>query len=442
MNDLLETAFSQVNETKLTNLVRSLVDIPSTTGEEWECAKFLVEHMKGIGLEVKFQEISDRRANAIGMLKGKGIGPTLMFNGHLDTARTGIESEDYAALGPVAPGFKPKSYEKNGFIFGLGANNMKGGVAAAVTAIDTISKLGVKLQGDLIMTGVAGESEKAPVEAALRSYRGARYQGSGFGSRYLLTHYPLPHYVVVCEPTSCYVVNAQAGYYFIKITVKGRAAYSATLGPDYKGISAIEKACLVIERLKEWEAEYARRHRYETGMGIIEPHLNIGSIEGGWPYKPSYATAICNLYADLRVTPAMDPGEALDELADALKTLAANDPQLKYDTEVYCSNVPATVTNADHYLTKTCLKAREFVTGQRQETFPSGLAPSTNDSNIFRRLGVPAVTCGPSGGKVPPEAQSLLEEGERLSKDDLLTATKIYIALILDVCTREKNEIR
>ena len=184
MNDLLETAFSQVNETKLTNLVRSLVDIPSTTGEEWECAKFLVEHMKGIGLEVKFQEISDRRANAIGMLKGKGIGPTLMFNGHLDTARTGIESEDYAALGPVAPGFKPKSYEKNGFIFGLGANNMKGGVAAAVTAIDTISKLGVKLQGDLIMTGVAGESEKAPVEAALRSYRGARYQGSGFGSRY------------------------------------------------------------------------------------------------------------------------------------------------------------------------------------------------------------------------------------------------------------------
>jgi acetylornithine deacetylase len=363
-----------------------------------------------------------------------------MFNGHLDTARTGVESEDYAALGPVAPGFKPKSYEKNGFIFGLGANNMKGGVAAAVTAIDVVSKLGVKLRGDLIMTGVAGESEKAPVEGALRSYRGARYQGSGFGSRYLLTHYPLPDYVVVCEPTSCYVVNAQAGYYFIKITVKGRAAYSATLGPDYKGISAIEKACLIIERLKEWDAEYARRHRYETGMGVIEPHINIGSIEGGWPYKPSYATAICNLYADLRVTPAMHPGGALDELDSALRAIAADDPQLKFDTEVYCSNIPATMTDAGHFLTKACLKARESVTGQKQEIFPSGLAPSTNDSNIFRRLGVPAVTCGPSGGKVPPDAQSLLEEGERLSKDELLTATKIYIGLILDVCTRNKNE--
>jgi|SoiMethySBSTD1v2_1073268.scaffolds.fasta_scaffold155600_2 acetylornithine deacetylase len=441
MNDLLEKALAQVDETNLANLVRSLVDIPSTTGEEWECAKFLVEHMREMGLEVRFQEISDRRANAIGVLKGEGNGPTLMFNGHLDTARTGVESEDYAALGPVAPGFKPKSYEKNGFIFGLGANNMKGGVAAAVTAIHVVSKLGVKLRGDLIMTGVAGESEKAPVEGALRSYRGPRYQGSGFGSRYLLTHYPLPDYVVVCEPTSCYVVNAQAGYYFIKITVKGRAAYSATLGPDYKGISAIEKAYLIIEGLKEWDAEYARRHRYETGMGVIEPHLNIGSIDGGWPYKPSYATAICNLYADLRVTPAMHPGEALNELDSALRTIAANDPQLKYDTEVYCSNVPATETNADHYLTKTCLKAREFITGLKQEQFPSGLAPSTNDSNIFRRLGVPAVTCGPSGGKVPPDAQYLLEEGERLSKDDLLTATKIYIALILDICTKNKNEI-
>src|SRR4249919_1306795 len=149
MNDLLEKALGQIDETKLTNLVRGLVDIPSTTGEEWECANFLAEHMRGIGLEVRFQEISDRRANAIGVLKGEGNGPTLMFNGHLDTARTGVESEDYAALGPVAPGFKPKSYEKNGFIFGLGSYNMKGGVAAAITAVEAISKSGVKLPGDI-----------------------------------------------------------------------------------------------------------------------------------------------------------------------------------------------------------------------------------------------------------------------------------------------------
>lgn len=441
MNDLVETALAHIDEEKLVTLVRNLVDIPSTTGEEWECAKFLADYMKTIGLDVKFQEMSERRANAIGVMKGQGNGPTLMFNGHLDTARTGIEKEDYAALGPVAPGFKPKSYEKSGFIFGLGSNNMKGGVAAAVTAIEAISKAGAKLAGDIVMTGVAGESEKAPVEGALQSYRGARYQGSGFGSRYLVTHYPLPDYVVVCEPTNCYVVNAQAGYYFIKISVKGRAAYSATIGPGYRGISAIDKAYSIIEGLRKWDAQYALRHRYEMELGVIEPHVSIGSIEGGWPYKPSYATAICNLYADLRVTPAMHSRQAIDELEAALASIAANDPELKYETEVYCSNVPGTVTSHDHYLIRTCLKARELVLGQKQGKFPPGLAPSTNDSNIFRRLGVPAVTCGPSGGTVPPNAQWLLDEGERLSKEDLLTATKIYVALALDLCTRKKNEV-
>ena len=51
-----------------------------------------------------------------------------------------------------------------------------------------------------MVTGVAGESEKSPVEGAIRSYRGARYQGGGYGTRYLITHCQLPDYAVVCEP--------------------------------------------------------------------------------------------------------------------------------------------------------------------------------------------------------------------------------------------------
>ena len=177
MDDLIKTAIGQINQERLIKLACNLIDIPSTTGEERKCAEFLVDHMKEIGLEVKLQEITDTRGNAIGLLRGDGEGPVLMFNGHLDTAATGVEEEDYAVIGPVPPGYKPKSYIKNGYIFGLGANNMKGGVAAAVAAIEAISNAGVKLKGDIIMAGVAGESEKAPVEGAIRSYRGARYQG-------------------------------------------------------------------------------------------------------------------------------------------------------------------------------------------------------------------------------------------------------------------------
>jgi acetylornithine deacetylase/succinyl-diaminopimelate desuccinylase-like protein len=442
MDNVVKNVIAQVDEQKLIKLVRSLIDIPSTTGEERECAEFLVRYMKEAGLEAKLQEITDRRANAIGVLKGTGEGPVLMFDGHLDTAGTGIEEEDYAAMGPLAAGYKPKSYSKDGFIFGLGANNMKGGVAAAVAALDALLQTGVRLKGDVVMAGVAGESEKSPVEGAIRSYRGARYQGGGYGTRYLITHGPVPDYAVVCEPSGCYVINAQTGYFFVKITIKGKAAYQATRGPGFRGINAIEKACSVIQRLNEWDSEYVQRHRYDSRMGIIEPHLTVGAIEGGWPFKPSYSTAICNLYADLRVTPAMNPREAVDELEAVLRKIAADDPQLKYDLDVYASNVPATATSPENYLIRACLKARELVVGQKQEKFPLGMGTAYNDSNIFRQHGIPALKCGPSGGKVPTEAQGLLDEGERLSIQELVSAAKIYVALVLDICTKSRSEIK
>src|ERR1043166_8695448 len=222
MDNLQQAALKQISEKKVGNLARNLIDIPSTTGEERQCAEFLVSYMKEIGLEARRQDSTETRANAIGVLKGNNSGRVLMFNGHLDTAGSGIEDEDYPAMGAVPPGYKPKSYLKNGYIFGLGANNMKGGVAAAVSAIEALIKAGVKPKGDIMMTGVAGESEKSPVEGAIRSYRGARYQGGGYGTRYLITHCQVPDYAVVCEPSGCCVVNAQTGYFFIKVTLKGK----------------------------------------------------------------------------------------------------------------------------------------------------------------------------------------------------------------------------
>lgn len=443
MANSLNTAMAAVDQERAVKLARNLVDIPSNTGEEIECAEFLVSHMKKIGLEARLQKITDTRANAIGMIRGTGEGPALMFNGHLDTGRSGSEEEDYAALGgPIAPGYKPKSYMKNGFVFGLGANNMKGGVAAAVTALDALSQTGVKLKGDVIIAGVAGESEKSPVEGAIRSYRGAHYEGGGFGTRHLMTRGPVPDYAVVCEPSGCYVINAQAGYFFVKITVKGRAEFTARRGPDYRGINSIEKAYAIVKRLQEWDLYYAEKNRYDSGMGIIEPHVNIGAIEGGWPFKPSYASAICNLYLDLRVTPAMNPREAIDELATELNKLTVQDPQLKYEMEVFGSNVPGTSTPSDHHLVQTCLNAQELVLGKRQGQFPLGQGTAYNDTNIFRRHGIPAVKCGPSGGKLPAGAEELQNEGERLSVEDLLSATKMYVAIALSICSKTRKEIK
>jgi acetylornithine deacetylase/succinyl-diaminopimelate desuccinylase-like protein len=113
------------------SLVKQMVDIPSPEGEELQCARFLYEYMRQAGVEAELQEVEEGRANVIATVRGAGDGPTLMLNGHLDTSYTGDFWEDYAALGIPGPNHRPKAYEIGDGIYGLGANNMKGGVAAA-----------------------------------------------------------------------------------------------------------------------------------------------------------------------------------------------------------------------------------------------------------------------------------------------------------------------
>ena len=108
---------------------------------ERECAEFLVNHMREIGLEARRQDITETRANAIGILKGTGEGPILMFNGHLDTAASGIEEEDYPVIGPVPPGYKPKSYRKWLFLVWVRTIGREGWL---VGALETLFNAGVK----------------------------------------------------------------------------------------------------------------------------------------------------------------------------------------------------------------------------------------------------------------------------------------------------------
>ncbi|MBI2303877.1 MAG: hypothetical protein HYU86_03915 [Chloroflexi bacterium] len=81
----------------------NMINIPSRTGEEEDLARFMVDYMAGLELEAFYQHMSERRGNAIGRLRGSGSGPTLMFNGHLDTSWTGVEVEDYPMTGPLPP---------------------------------------------------------------------------------------------------------------------------------------------------------------------------------------------------------------------------------------------------------------------------------------------------------------------------------------------------
>src|SRR3712207_133759 len=141
-----------VSEERLVRTACSLVDIPSPTGSEQAMGERMAELMEEIGLHVQWQEVEEGRPNVLGVLEGTGGGPTLMFNGHMDTSYSGREPwlRD-------KPGFQPHAFVQDGYVYGLGISNMKGALACYLEAVAALRDAGLRLRGDIMVAAVTGE---------------------------------------------------------------------------------------------------------------------------------------------------------------------------------------------------------------------------------------------------------------------------------------------
>src|SRR6476646_100019 len=159
----------------------------------------------------------ENRPNAVGHLRGRGDGLNLLFTGHMDTSYSG--DEEHLA----GDGFKPKAIFRDGWVWGLGASNMKSGLASALIAIEAIIKAGIRLDGDVSFGGVVGEIEKTAIE----EFQGIAYSGYGIGTRHLVTHGVTADFALLAEPTGMRISIANMGCIWLRITVGGTVAHSA-----------------------------------------------------------------------------------------------------------------------------------------------------------------------------------------------------------------------
>src|SRR2546421_8677700 len=111
--------------------------VPGGSGE-LRIARYVAEFLKNAGLEAEVVEAAPGRFNAVGVLRGRGGGPRLMFNGHLDTV--GVDEME----GPFSARIEGTR------LYGRGAQDMKGGLAAARLAVEPLAQ-GDPLQGDVIV---------------------------------------------------------------------------------------------------------------------------------------------------------------------------------------------------------------------------------------------------------------------------------------------------
>ncbi len=121
-----------------------LVSVPSVTMDEAAVCNLYEEMLRGLGLEVVVRPVTPGRNNLYLRIPGRGDGSSLMLNGHLDTIPQG-------ACGPMR--------RTDGRIYGRGATDMKGGMAAMLGAAKALLESEVQLRGDLWLTAVVGHEE-------------------------------------------------------------------------------------------------------------------------------------------------------------------------------------------------------------------------------------------------------------------------------------------
>ena len=239
-------AAAHITVENVRDLLVDLVNISSPTGKEIGVAHYLVERMGKSGMTTDLPLVDEGRPNAVGHLRGRGDGLNLLFTGHMDTSYSG--DEEHLA----GDGFKPKAIFRDGWVWGLGANNMKSGLASALIAIEAIVKAGIKLDGDISFGAVVGEIEKTAIE----EFQGVEYSGYGVGTRHLVTHGVTADFALLAEPTGMRIATGIMGCIWLRITVGGTVAHSALANKP-----GVINAIAVMHDLQNDIAKWARELR-------------------------------------------------------------------------------------------------------------------------------------------------------------------------------------
>ncbi len=185
---------------ELLRFLRILVQTPSYSGVEGAVAALIVDEMHKVGFDAV--EL-DEAGNVIGRI-GPEEGPALMFNSHMDTVNI---------ADPYSWTVDPFSAEiRNDMLFGLGACDMKGGLAATVYAGTILARHKTKLKGPVYVAAV-----------------GLEEPSEGTCTRFMLQDGKVsPRWVVIAEPSNMQVVRAQRGHMEMRVTVKGTSSHSSS----------------------------------------------------------------------------------------------------------------------------------------------------------------------------------------------------------------------
>ena len=408
----MQQVLEEVDRQRIVEIACKLADTVSITGEEKEVAEYLGSELESLGMQVEYQEVEEERPNVIGTLKGSGGGATLMFCAHMDhfdnPQETVVEDDR---------------------IYGRGLVNMKAAFPCYIEAIAALRKAGIKLKGDLIVSGVVGEIEKAQIGR----FQGRNYRGAGVGARYMMDHGVMADMCIIGEPTGLQLQIGNAGLLWARISVDGKAT---------KFVLAAAK---VAQAIQDWEKEYQRKYPHK----FMLPTVQIGAIDGGNAFKPG-TRPTTDIFVIVKMLPGAVPLAIKRDIEQVCERVRKREPDiLDIRVDLYLTT-PGYEISKTEYVVKAMERAHKTVFNQPVPFAKPIRYGITSDGSRIAAYGVPAITYGPGFGthlvdptetKAGPEWDSPTGIRRGVGIENMVNCAKVYAMAALDICNRKKDEV-
>ncbi len=390
----LEEALKQVDEKRIVELSKQLIEIPSVTGEE----KAVMEHTRSLleDMRVHVEVYGSEDRPIIYACLNPEAEKQLIFNGHLDVVQ--IAKPDAWTKEPWKP------IVEDGVLYGRGSSDMKASCAVMIHLLEILKNLDLPIS---VGVHLVPDEEK----------------GASAGSKVLVDMIETgelrrPDYVVIGEQSNLQVRVAERGMFGYQIKFFGRAAHTAA--SRVSGINAIAKASKGVLAL---EHHIDKFHEW-----IGHPMQSVNIIQGG--VITNQVPAECTITVDRRLIIGETADDVVAEVTEDLAKAGEGDPDWSWEfiapKDENCDWVytPANYTSPESELGQAFMKAVKNALGQKPELYATW-AGST-DGRLYRQIGIQTIGFGPIGaGAHGPD--------EFVFIDSLVKTAKVWVAVALEL---------
>ncbi len=326
---------------------------------EWEVAHCIADKLQALGWDSSLEKISEGRCNVVCHIGGVASGKSLILNAHMDTVGVEGMRDPFAAT------------IKDGKLYGRGAYDMKGSIAAILGVAKAIHDNKIQLPGSLILSFVADEEyESAGTTEFLKKYTADA--------------------CIVTEPTDLDICLGHRGFGVYQISTEGVIAHG---GLNQIGVDANLKMGKVLHEINIISEKLnARKHPLVGEASVHVPIINGGQSLFIYSGK-------CTIHVERRTLPGETENQVLHELQNMLDKIAREDRDFRSELKQIIWRNPYEISK-DAPISKALISC--IPSDHKASFIGHGW---WEDSGLFGQAGIDTIIIGPKGGGIHQQVE-------------------------------------